>query len=66
MKVIKLLQTPAAVIRSYRGGYFLPVNVAAGGVACTINTRYNDLSEISDIITLAHYPKTVILLEYNL
>ena len=49
-----------------RGGYCLPVNTAAGGVACTINTRYDDLSEVSDILTLAHYPKTVVLREYYL
>lgn len=40
-----------------------PVNVASGGVACTINTRYDDMS-MADIISLRHYPKTVILYEY--
>ena len=48
------------------GGYLRPVNTASGGVSCTINTRYNDLSEISDIISLAHYPKTVVFIEYDL
>lgn len=40
-----------------------PVNVASGGVACTLNTRYDDMS-MADIISLRHYPKTVILYEY--
>lgn len=42
-----------------------PVNVASGGgVSCTINTRYDDMS-MADIISLRHYPKTVILYEYE-
>ena len=46
------------------GGYSIPVNVANGGVSCTLNTRYDGLSEITDIVTLAHFPKTVVLMEY--
>lgn len=46
------------------GGDSIPVNVAAGGVACTLNTRYDGLGELSDIISLAHFPKTVVMLEY--
>lgn len=41
-----------------------PVNVAQGGVACTINTRYDDMAQ-ADIISLRHYPKTVIIYEYE-
>lgn len=48
------------------GGYSIPVNVANGGVSCTLNTRYDGLSEITDIVTLAHFPKTVVLMEYIL
>ena len=42
-----------------------PVNVCRGGVSCTLNTRYDGLSETTDIITLAHFPKTAILIEYE-
>lgn len=59
--------TNVCVSRPIRGGQILvPVNVASGGVACTLNTRYDGLSETTDIITLAHYPKTVVLIEYEL
>lgn len=42
-----------------------PVNVAMGGVCCTLNTRYEAMGEPSDILTLAHYPKTVVMIEYE-
>lgn len=42
-----------------------PANVCRGGVSCTLNTRYDELSETTDIITLAHFPKTVVLIEYE-
>ena len=42
-----------------------PVNVCKGGVSCTLNTRYGGLSETTDIVTLAHFPKTVVLIEYE-
>ena len=50
-----------------RGGQksLWPVNVCRGGVSCTLNTRYDGLSETTDIITLAHFPMTAILIEYN-
>ena len=35
----------------------VPQNVCQGGVACTLNTRYEDAA-IRDYITLAHFPKT--------
>lgn len=47
------------------GGYLLPVNTAMGGVCCTLNTRYEAMSEPSDILTLAHYPKTIVMIEYE-
>lgn len=65
MKIIKLSNTTSAPSRAYRGGYFLPVNTAAGGVSCTINTRYDGMQLPEDILSLAHYPKTVILIEYR-
>ena len=44
----------------------VPINVASGGVACTINTRYDAMQLPEDILSLAHYPKTVLLIEYFL
>ena len=66
MKIIKLSNTTSAPPRTYRGWYFLPVNTAAGGVSCTINTRYDGMQLPEDILSLAHYPKTVILIEFEL
>lgn len=40
-----------------------PVNVASGGVCCTLNTRYDDMAQ-NDILSLKHFPKTVVLIEY--
>lgn len=65
MKTIRLSNTTSAAPRSCRGGYFLPVNTAAGGVCCTINTRYDGMQLPEDILTLAHYPKTVVLIEHT-
>lgn len=42
-----------------------PVNTAMGGVCCTLNTRYEAMAEPSDILTLAHYPRTVVMIEYE-
>jgi G3E family GTPase len=47
------------------GGYFLPVNTANGGICCTLNTRYDGMQLPEDILTLAHYPKTVVLIEHT-
>ena len=38
----------------------IPQNVCLGGVACTLNTRYENAA-IKDYVTLAHYPKTCVL-----
>lgn len=48
------------------GGVLLPINTAAGGICCTLNTRYDGMQLPEDILSLAHYPKTVILIEYYL
>lgn len=66
MKTIRLSYTSSGAPRVYRGGYCLPVNTAAGGVSCTINTRYDGMQLPEDILTLAHYPKTVVLTEYEI
>ena len=41
-------------------------NVTKDLTSCTLNTRYKDMDEMSDILTLAHYPKTVVLLNYEI
>lgn len=42
----------------------VPQNVCRGGVACTINTRYEDAA-VTDMINLSHFPKTVVLYVYE-
>ena len=64
MNTIKLKQTTSATAKHLRGGDFLPVNTTTGGCACTLNTRYDGMQLPEDILTLAHYPKTVVLREY--
>lgn len=66
MKTIKLSRTTSAPSRPYGGGYLLPVNTASGGICCTLNTRYDGMQLPEDILSLAHYPKTVVLIEYNI
>ena len=66
MNTIKLHKTTSATAKPLRGGYYLPVNTASGGIACTLNTRYDAMGLPEDILTLAHYPKTVVLREYYL
>lgn len=41
----------------------MAVNVTRDCCACTLNTRYEDMGT-SDILTLAHYPKTVVLVSF--
>ena len=65
MTTIKLQQTTSATAKPTERGYLLSVNTAAGGVACTLNTRYDGMQLPEDILTLAHYPKTVVLVEYE-
>ena len=65
MTTIKLKRTTSATAKPIRGGYCLPVNTASGGVACTLNTRYDGMQLPEDILTLAHYPKRVRLVEYE-
>lgn len=57
--------TYAEVVRCIGNiGYMMAINTASDDVACTINTRYEQPSLPNDILSLAHYPKTVILIEY--
>ena len=39
-------------------------NVCNGGVACTLNTRYENAA-IKDYTTLKHYPKTAVCYVYE-
>lgn len=53
-------------LKPIRGGYVCGANVTKDLTSCTLNTRYKDMDEMSDILTLAHYPKTVVLLNYEI
>ena len=46
----------------FRGGQRQAINVTEGYCAATITTRYEAIN-YSNILTLAHYPMTVVLLE---
>ena len=56
------LITRAAPAFPFRGGQRQAVNVTDGGCCATITTRYEAIC-CSNILTLAHYPMTVILME---
>lgn len=56
--------TFSQVVKHITGGVMVPVNTAGGGISCTLNTRYYDMAD-SDIISLAHFPRTIILIEYE-
>lgn len=51
--------------RVIRGGQFLPVNTTADGCAATINTRYGAIC-CTNIVSMAFYPMTAVLYEYDL
>lgn len=57
--------TSTAASRRIMGGVETPINVARGEVACTLNTRYNDMALPLDIVSLRHFPKTVVFVEYE-
>lgn len=42
----------------------VPQNVCDGGVACTLNTRYEDAA-VMDYTSLRHYPKTAWIYVYE-
>ena len=46
----------------HRGGQRQCVNTADNGIAATITTRYENIGP-TNILTLAHYPMTVVLYE---
>lgn len=47
-----------------RGGKWQAVNVTNGGCVATLTTRYENIGP-TNILTLAHYPMTVVLYEYE-
>ena len=51
--------------KQIRGGQIAPINVTADGCAATLTTRY-DAVGTTNILTLAHYPMTVVLVEHDL
>ena len=65
MNLISLCSTAVSVPKFLFWGQMAAVNVCAGCVACTLNTRYEYMGD-SDFYSLTHIPKTVILYEYDL
>ena len=57
--------TNVAHIKPTRGGQIRPINVTGDLCAATLTTRYDAVGP-TNIITLAHYPMTVILIEYEI
>ena len=57
--------TNVGLMKLCRGGYCRPVNVTGDGCAATLTTRYDAVGP-TNITTLAHYPMTVILYEYEI
>lgn len=41
-----------------------PINVCRGGTAATVTTRYGSM-DTTNILTLAHYPMTAVLIAYE-
>ena len=46
-------------------GYMIPVNTTKDGMCATLTAKYEAMG-INDILTLAHFPRTIILLEYEI
>ncbi len=66
MTPLNLSQTSSTPPKPTLWGVLLPVNTTAGGLSCTLTTRYDCMQLPEDILSLAHYPKTVILIEYSI
>ena len=65
MNLISLYLTVLSTPKLLLWGQMVAVNVCVGNVSCALNTRYEYMSE-RDFYSLAHFPKTVILYEYDL
>ena len=57
--------THTAPFRAIMGGQITPINTTADGCAATLTTRYDAL-DYTNILTLAHFPMTVAIYEYEL
>lgn len=64
MILISLIKTSLSLAKFVDSSAIMAANVCTGGVSCTLNTRYEDMGQ-DDIVSLAHYPKTVVLYEYD-
>ena len=60
----KLSYTSQAEPKRTDGARLTPINVCRGGTAATITTRYGSM-DTTNILTLAHYPMTAVLVEYG-
>lgn len=60
----ELRYTQQATARLTDAATLHPVNVCRGGVSCTVTTRYGAM-DTTNILTLAHYPMTAVLIEYD-
>lgn len=47
------------------GGYILPINVCAGDTASTLTSRMWK-NAVTNYLSLAHYPSTAVLIEYDI
>lgn len=61
---MELKITRIAKEKTIKEGCLIPINVTYDGCCCTLNTRYEAIG-INDIMTLAHFPRTVILIKYE-
>lgn len=57
--------TNVGVTKPIRGGQIRPINVTQDLCAATLTTRYDAVGP-TNIVTLAHYPMTVVLIEHDL
>lgn len=65
MNLISLCSTAVSFPKFLLWGQITAVNVCSGNVACTLTTRYEYMSK-NDFLSLAHFPKTVVLCEYDM
>ena len=62
---MKYRTTNIGKIKRIRGGQIRAINTTGDSCAATLTTRYDAVGP-TNIITLAHYPMTVALIEYEL
>ena len=62
---MELRITKTAKEKPVRDGYLIPVNVTKDECCATLTTRYEAIG-ISNIITLAHFPMTTILVKHEI